>query len=340
MPIIGFITRFLHSSPRPLRMLVVASYRGTRELAAYPFWMFRWLQYRMTKRNNAAPRIGIHTVFIAKENILFLKEWILYHKWKGIEYFFLYDNTGSYGMDKNTHFERMRVNGHGIPYGDIVRLSDAEVTDILDHIHHEIPNIHIVRWQPTDNEGRIMHAQEKAQNDALKRFGPKVDWMIFMDMDEFLVSDEPITMLTRQLESGGYDGGFIHDRVMTSRFDHLDKYITDTTTTFRKPFPATRKYICKVNRTWHVMVHGFISLGRRYTFMECELFFLHYKLPSSHPDVRDDFEDLNNPIAPEWLDILKTQNGPYCDVEWKCGVIDSEWKRIMESNTWRHLTNP
>ena len=41
--------------------------------------------------------VGIHTVFIAKENILFLKEWILYHKYMGIEHFFLYDNSGGDG---------------------------------------------------------------------------------------------------------------------------------------------------------------------------------------------------------------------------------------------------
>ena len=42
---------------------------------------------------------------------------------------------------------------------------------------------------------------------------------------------------------------------------------------------------------WYVMVHRFISLGRRYDFSERELFFLHYKFPSSHPDQRDHFEE-------------------------------------------------
>ena len=88
------------------------------------------------------------------------------------------------------------------------------------------------------------------------------------------------------------------------------------------------------------MVHGFVSLGRRYTFAERELFFLHYKLPSSHPDVRDDFEESDNPISPEWLDTLKTQAGPYCDLQWKLSVTNPDWKRLMENNAWRHLTNP
>lgn len=338
MLIIGFIIRWFRSSPSLFRKLIFALYRIMREFFSYPFWILRWFQYRMTRRKDVASSIGIHTVFIAKENILFLKEWILYHKWKGIEHFFLYDNSGSYGLDKSSHFERMRMNAHGIPYGDIVKLSEADVTDILAHIQREIPNVHIIKWRPTDSEGRIMHAQEKAQNDALKRFGPTVDWMIFMDMDEFMVSSESIPTIARQLESGGYDGGLFYDRVMASRFDHLDKYITDTTLTLRKPFPKTIKYICKVSRTWHVMVHGFVSLGRRYKFAESELFFLHYKLPSSHPDIHDYFAESENPISPQWLDTLKTQGGLYCDVDWKLSVANPEWKRIMESNTWRNYS--
>ena len=92
------------------------------------------------------------------------------------------------------------------------------------------------RWQPTDAEGRITYAQVAAHNDALRRFGPTVDWMVFMDMDEFLVSDQPIPEMARKLEAGGYDGGIMYDRAMTSRFDHLDRYVTETTMTFRDPF--------------------------------------------------------------------------------------------------------
>ena len=52
-------------------------------------WRIAW-----ASESSGAPRVGIHTVFIGKENILFLKEWILYHKYMGVEHFFLYDNSG------------------------------------------------------------------------------------------------------------------------------------------------------------------------------------------------------------------------------------------------------
>lgn len=37
--------------------------------------------------------IAIHSVFIAKENILFLEEWIDYHLLIGFNRFYLYDNS-------------------------------------------------------------------------------------------------------------------------------------------------------------------------------------------------------------------------------------------------------
>ena len=157
--------------------------------------MVRRLAYRMGRRGPASPRVGIHTVFIARENILFLKEWLLYHGHMGVDHFFLYDNSGSYGYAEGVSrplFERNSKSKWGIPYSEIVTLSDAQVADALDQIQRDIPNVHIVRWQPTDEEGRIRFAQVEAQNDALKRFGPTVDWMVFMDMDEFLVSDRSL----------------------------------------------------------------------------------------------------------------------------------------------------
>ena len=48
-----------------------------------------------------------------------------------------------------------------------------------------------------------------------------------MDVDEFLVSDQALPEIARNLEAGGYDGSMIHPREMTSRFDHLDRYVTE-----------------------------------------------------------------------------------------------------------------
>ena len=107
-------------------------------LSAIQTWLLRRLAYRMGKRSPSAHRVGIHTVFIGKENILFLKEWVLYHKYMGVEHFFLYDNSGELRILARTPwrplFERNRMNKYGIPYDDIVALSEAEIADVLDHI--------------------------------------------------------------------------------------------------------------------------------------------------------------------------------------------------------------
>ena len=66
-------------------------------------------------------------------------------------------------------------------------MSPEEVQDVLDEIEREIPGVRIVKWRPRDEDGKIMYAQIQAQNDALERYGETVDWMAFMDMDEYLV---------------------------------------------------------------------------------------------------------------------------------------------------------
>ena len=92
---------------------------------------------------------------------------------------------------------------------------------------------------------------------------------------------------------------------------------------------------------WYVMEGRFISLGRRYDFSEDELFFLHYKLPSSHPEQRDHFRgDGTTVYAPEWLDASYGRRAvQYCDPAWKLSAANPEWKRIMEHNEWRPPTN-
>ena len=279
---------------------------------------------------------------LPEENILFLKEWLLYHKYMGIDHFFLYDNSGSYGYDRGPArplFERNRKNKYGIPYDNVVALSDAEVVDILDRIRVEIPNVHVVRWQPTDAEGRVRYAQVEAQNDALKRFGPTVDWMVFMDIDEFLVADQPVPEIARNLDAGGYDGGMIHPREMTSRFDNLDRYVTETTLTFRNPPPAPPKYICKPSRMWHVMVHRFISLGRRYEFSERELFYLHYNLPSTHPDQRDHFEEGTTESRPNGWTRYGRRAASTATLSGSSAPRTPNGSASWSSNEWRPPTN-
>ncbi len=80
---------------------------------------------------------GIHTVYIPRENLRFLEEWIQYHLLLGTEYFYLYDNTGSTSLE---HGNSIAVNGKN-KYGRSFdqSLTDAGIEDIEAEIFKKYP---------------------------------------------------------------------------------------------------------------------------------------------------------------------------------------------------------
>ena len=332
--IVSRLRNWVIQFPRPLYVVVRFWYRLGRELGRIPFWLYRLVKFHLDRRSSGLPVVGMQTVFIAKENILFLKEWILYHRLKGITHFFLYDNTGSTRSDfdvDNPHIRYGQVSKYGIPYDDIVCMSPQDVQDVLDEIEREIPGVKIVKWRPRDEDGKITYAQVSAQNDALERYGRKlVDWMAFMDMDEYLVSDESVPELCKWLESRGYDGGLMSERVMSARLDNLERYVIENNMTLNTSYPVGTKYLCSTKHTLHANVHSFVSLSRQHRFDQKRAFFLHYKMPSLHPDIRGNFEESESGIDPSLTDALKETSGRFCKPKWRLSMVRPDWRRIME----------
>ena len=92
---------------------------------------------------------------------------------------------------------------------------------------------------------------------------------------------------------------------------------------------------------WYVMegIDSYRSEGGT-TSASDELFFLHYKLPSSHPEQRDHFEERDNGIPPEWLDASYGRRAaPTAPRSGSSAPQNPEWKRIMQRNEWRPPTN-
>ena len=148
-----------------------------------------------------------------------------------------------------------------------------------------------------------MYAQDEALSDALARHGKLVDWMVFIDMDESVVSDESIPGLCRWLESRGYDGGLMEDRPMPTRLDNLDRYVIETNLGYGGPYRVAPKYMCDTRRVYSTRTSiVFRSRGRQYRFDPRRLFFLHYKMPSRHPDMRDCFEEVDTGISSGLID--------------------------------------
>ena len=75
-------------SPGPVLNLLRTVRLVFREVLRTPVWVYRLIEYRLSGDSADLPVVGVHTVFLARENILFLKEWVLYHRLKGIDHFF------------------------------------------------------------------------------------------------------------------------------------------------------------------------------------------------------------------------------------------------------------
>ena len=290
-----------------------AVYRGVRTLFRLPFWAWHLIAYHLGARSRDLPIVGVHTVFLPGENALALEEWVMYHHLKGITHFFLYDNTGSTRQSAvdldNPYLRYGQVNKYGVSYDETVLLSQDEIDEVIARIQSKVPGVQIIRWAPRDANGQIVYEHVRAQNDALARFGKTVDWMVFMDMDEFLVSSETIPEICRWLESRGLDGGRTAERIMASRYDHLDRFVVENNMAYRDPYPIISKYLCHTGRVRYARAHSFHSRGRQIVFEAERLHFLHYKMPSLHPDMSGRFAAVDTGVDPVLLESHRTRVG-------------------------------
>ncbi|MGD0334242.1 MAG: hypothetical protein ABSA90_13450 [Xanthobacteraceae bacterium] len=125
---------------------------------------------------------GIHTVYIPRENLRFLEEWIQYHLLLGAEYFYLYDNTGSTFLDLGNSIAMTGKNKYGVSID--FSLTDAEVEEIEAEIFRKYP-VQKIKWQPRQ-DGKIVLDQPAACDHFAETYS--VDWCAFIDIDEFLCS--------------------------------------------------------------------------------------------------------------------------------------------------------
>jgi len=125
---------------------------------------------------------GIHTIYIPRENLRFLEEWIQYHLLLGAEYFYLYDNTGSTFLDLGNSIAITGKNKYGVPID--FSLTDAEVEEIEAEIFRKYP-VQKIKWQPRQ-KGKIVLDQPAACDHFAETYS--ADWCAFIDTDEFLCS--------------------------------------------------------------------------------------------------------------------------------------------------------
>jgi len=202
-------------------------------------------------------------VFIAKENILFLAEWIAYHYIKGVRQFYLYDNTGVEELADTLHktFVPNKVNKYGFNYEQRVKISDEEISETLDAIKnlYDPGVINYIKWQPKNAEGRILYAQEAAIDDVRERFGTTMDWLISIDIDEYVVSEQSLSDLIENVAKQGYSCIEMSEIPAKNRFLMPDTLIIETGIFTIATAANAKKNIFKIKDTTHAYIHSWVG---------------------------------------------------------------------------------
>ena len=238
-------------------------------------------------------KIAIHTVFILKENILFLEEWIYYHILLGFNKFYLYDNSK---MNKVTGFDNKpnhkiignKVNKYGVNYDKIVNMTDIQINQYVQKLCEKYKCIEIIEWSPTDKEGKIVYDQIKAHNHCLKKLkSDKIDWCAIIDMDEYIVIkdfdniEKYILSLPQKIQN--IKMGQVR---FDSRFNNVGKLVTDITNAEIKGFDRNKsnKNIFNIENTIYVKIHS-VDIKKefsQYRPSTKEMWFNHYKLNNNN----------------------------------------------------------
>ena len=270
------------------------------------------------------PMIALHTVFIARENILFLREWLEYYRLLGISEFYLYDNSlvqvSNPFNQKNPNIVPGKINKHNINYATLISISDDEIRHIMKEIQHEVPGVHYVPWSPLNDDGKVMHGQVEAANACQLRLSGHVDWVLVCDMDEFLVSPTSIPLLCTWLEEEEYDLALIGVIKMPSRWEFLDRNVLDIKPYIenRWNFWDGRKYLYRPDRVSDLSVHDAYKTETKCRLPEEKGFLLHYNTASNEDRIDDRSEGY---LQQSVRDTVRANTGKYGSTEWRLSVM-------------------
>lgn len=116
------------------------------------FFLSYWYKFLMSikKPKIVSKQYKVSICAIFKNEALYLKEWIEYHKIVGVEHFYLYNNNS-----EDNYEEILK------PY-----IADGSVT--------------FTQWPQNQ-------AQMQCYHNAIERFSSETEWLTFIDIDEFIV---------------------------------------------------------------------------------------------------------------------------------------------------------
>lgn len=148
---------------------------------------------------------SIQTVFIPRENIYLIEQWLKYHYSIGCSHIYLYDNSESQFIDNGNNINKTGKNKYSHNIKSIMNhLSDDEIFTFYSKLLEKYKGkLDIVKWSPVVNN-RVIYGQYEAIIDYSNRFKP-VTWTLFIDIDEFLCVPEDII---KNIDTTGVDVDF------------------------------------------------------------------------------------------------------------------------------------
>jgi hypothetical protein len=115
---------------------------------------------------------------------MYLKEWLDYHTFIGVEKFFIYDNAESFEIDHYGKKDTMPTkNKYGYDYLlDIKQAREIQQEIIKDY------DVELVEWSPRDTDGKVLYNQVESMNHLASKKSSGL--VAFIDVDEFIIKKE------------------------------------------------------------------------------------------------------------------------------------------------------
>ena len=173
---------------------------------------------------------------IIKDEINYLDEWLSWHLNLGIDEIFLYEDYGS-----KSHLDIVK------PYGDRVHLNSIDII-----------------FNSSDPNKNVINTGERNQIQLFNYF-PQMykddfDWVLFNDLDEFLILKQPLHKLLEEYKDETaillrwkWYGASGHVNKPIGKV--MDNYIIQTTTTFDWGWQFKSFINCKKFQKWEKHLH-------------------------------------------------------------------------------------
>jgi hypothetical protein len=162
-------------------------------------------------------RLSVQTLFLPRESLPYMEEWLLYHTLLGFDKFRLYDNTGSAG-DVTSPFRRKygsQLNKYGIA-NISTDTTDEEIREKILAICGRF-DAELIAW-PTEN------FSQKVLLDTIEDHCSKddSDYTAFIDMDEYVCLGEG-SNIGEFMEKEVVGKGFCGVRMSQQKMPHILK---------------------------------------------------------------------------------------------------------------------